>query len=290
MKIGHLLGLGALAILCGQAMAQTPLPITNGSFENDDPVFGGLLGYNVLPGSDVSTEFARTGDRSVFLGPPALNAFIGITTDTVNIYLPTRPYYDPTINWYGGNVRVSMWYLIPADHAVVGGGGGIRLDVKLFNQNYGTQDGLWDIQGDTGGSWVKYEVVWNKADIKQKVWINATENCEGGCFVNNGPPPYGVPPYPSRVKVTPGRWGGESGGGAGTNAIYIDDLSVVQDPSCPADYNGDNVVDDTDFTLFIGPYDNLIDFRADLNGDGLTDDSDFSIFAAAYDQLLCDPT
>ena len=74
---------------------------------------------------------------------------------------------------------------------------------------------------------------------------------------------------------------------AGSNIIYIDDLSVVQDPSCPADLNGDDMVDDADFSLFVVPYDNLVDFRADLNGDGLTDDADFSIFVVAYNDLLC---
>ncbi|MFO0861591.1 MAG: hypothetical protein U0570_13655 [Phycisphaerales bacterium] len=289
MKTGYWMGFGALAVLCGQALAQTPLPITNGSFEQDDPIFGGLLGYNVLPGADVNTQYHRSGDRCVQLGPGALNNFIGITTDTVNIYLAGRPYYDPSINWYGGNIRVTMYYMIPADAPVEGGGGGIKLNVKLFNQDYATQDGAWDITGNTAGAWVKYEVVWNKADIKQKVWINATENCEGGCFVNNGPPPYGVPPYPSRVKVTPARWNGTSGGGAGSNSIYIDDLSVTQDHSCPADYNGDDMVDDADFIIFVPSYNNLIDFRADLNGDGLTDDADFSIFASAYNDLLCAP-
>ena len=103
MNIGRWIALGALTIAGASALAQTPLPITNGSFENDDPIFGGLLGYNVLPGSDVSTDYHRTGDRCVMLGPGDLNNFIGITTDTVNIYVTGRPYYDPSIDWYGGN-------------------------------------------------------------------------------------------------------------------------------------------------------------------------------------------
>ncbi|MBL8875285.1 MAG: hypothetical protein JNM86_05755 [Phycisphaerae bacterium] len=287
MKMCSWIAIGALAVLGGHALAQTPMPITNGSFEDDDPLFGGLLGYNVLPGAAVNTQYHRTGSRSVGLGPGALNNFIGITTDAVNFYEPGFPYYDVSIDWLGGNVRATMWYLIPGDAPVAGGGGGIKLDVKLFNQNYGTLDGLWDIQGNTGGQWVKYEVVWNKADMKQRVWINATENCDGGCFVNNGPPPYGVPPYPSRVKVTPARWNGTSGGGAGSNTIYIDDLSLTQDHSCPADFNGDDLVDDADFTMFAPSYDLLIDFRCDLNGDGLTDDADFAIFASAYNDLIC---
>lgn len=58
--------------------------------------------------------------------------------------------------------------------------------------------------------------------------------------------------------------------------------------TCAADFNGDNVVDDADFSIFVGAYNELLDARCDLNGDDLTDDADFSIFVGAYDQLLCD--
>lgn len=57
---------------------------------------------------------------------------------------------------------------------------------------------------------------------------------------------------------------------------------------CPGDFNGDGMVDDADFTLFLTPYNNLLDPRADLNGDNLTDDTDFSVFVNAYNQLLCE--
>ncbi len=62
---------------------------------------------------------------------------------------------------------------------------------------------------------------------------------------------------------------------------------VVRVKPCPGDFNGDGLVDDTDFQLLVGPYDNLIDPRADLTGDGNTDDADFQVFVQAYNQLLC---
>ncbi len=62
---------------------------------------------------------------------------------------------------------------------------------------------------------------------------------------------------------------------------------VVRGQPCPGDFNGDGQVDDLDFVLFAGYYDNLVDPRGDLNGDGLTEDSDFVIFAADYDILVC---
>ncbi len=64
---------------------------------------------------------------------------------------------------------------------------------------------------------------------------------------------------------------------------------------CPADLSGDDVVDDSDFSIFIVAYDTLdcadpampAGCPADLNRDGVVDDSDFVIFVAAYNELLC---
>lgn len=65
--------------------------------------------------------------------------------------------------------------------------------------------------------------------------------------------------------------------------------------SCPADLNGDSVVDDADFSIFVVQYDVLdcadagmpSGCSADLNSDLLVDDQDFSIFVVAYDAVLC---
>ncbi|MBS0186845.1 MAG: hypothetical protein JSS51_02180 [Planctomycetes bacterium] len=61
--------------------------------------------------------------------------------------------------------------------------------------------------------------------------------------------------------------------------------------SCPADFNGDGLVEDSDFVIFANKYDLLIaDFRydtGDLNGDGFVDDTDFVIFVGSYNDLLC---
>lgn len=62
---------------------------------------------------------------------------------------------------------------------------------------------------------------------------------------------------------------------------------VVRQRPCPGDFNGDGLVDDGDFVLFVGFYNNLLDPRGDLTGDGLTEDTDFVAFAAAYDALEC---
>jgi hypothetical protein len=66
---------------------------------------------------------------------------------------------------------------------------------------------------------------------------------------------------------------------------------VLAFETCPADFNNDTFVDDSDFVLFASAYNELIApsrwALGDVNGDGLVDDSDFVIFAGAYNDLLC---
>ena len=70
--------------------------------------------------------------------------------------------------------------------------------------------------------------------------------------------------------------------------------SVVLDPevpACPADFNSDGFVDDTDFVLFAQSYDQFTvppaNPATDLNSDGFVDDTDFVLFAQAYDAFVC---
>jgi hypothetical protein len=72
-------------------------------------------------------------------------------------------------------------------------------------------------------------------------------------------------------------------------------LKYAEPPPCPGDLNGDGVVDDSDFQIFVPQY-NILDCSdpsmpdncsADLNGDGVVDDGDFQIFVVAYNALLC---
>lgn len=65
-------------------------------------------------------------------------------------------------------------------------------------------------------------------------------------------------------------------------------LSLEVAITCNADFNGDNLVDDSDFVMFVASYNELLDARCDLNEDSFTDDADFVLFVAAYDALLCD--
>lgn len=64
-------------------------------------------------------------------------------------------------------------------------------------------------------------------------------------------------------------------------------LAVV----CGGDLNRDGLVEDSDFVIFIGAYNQLqcppAACPADLNVDGFVDDLDFVIFVTQYNQLLC---
>lgn len=66
-------------------------------------------------------------------------------------------------------------------------------------------------------------------------------------------------------------------------------------PTCVGDLNFDGFVEDSDFVLFVGPY-NILDCAdpmmapgcpADLNRDGFVDDADFVLFVGAYNELIC---
>jgi len=71
---------------------------------------------------------------------------------------------------------------------------------------------------------------------------------------------------------------------------------TTDDNFCYADLNGDEVVDDADFSMFAPQYNALdcadpampFSCSADLNFDGLVDDLDFQVFVVAYNALLCD--
>jgi len=108
----------------------------------------------------------------------------------------------------------------------------------------------------------------------------------------------------SQVTLSQFSWGGISniyfngapiGGSTVISGTGINWGAPVQPNTCPADINGDGVVDDTDFSLFAVAY-NILDCAdpampagcpADINGDGFVDDSDFSGFVVAYNQLVC---
>ncbi|MBX3387974.1 MAG: hypothetical protein KF691_00820 [Phycisphaeraceae bacterium] len=86
------------------------------------------------------------------------------------------------------------------------------------------------------------------------------------------------------------RWGARSTRGSSLTAVIsVDSDNRGPNGGCPADFNGDGGVDDTDFVFFAKYYNDLVNPAGDIDGsfDGFTDDSDFAVFAAAYDALVC---
>ncbi len=83
----------------------------------------------------------------------------------------------------------------------------------------------------------------------------------------------------------------------------IAELDLIVPSPCDADFNGDSLVDDLDFQIFVVAYDKLlcedepgggalrrnagVPCPCDVNGDRLVDDLDFQIFVVAYNELLC---
>jgi hypothetical protein len=56
---------------------------------------------------------------------------------------------------------------------------------------------------------------------------------------------------------------------------------IICVPDCPADLNGDGMLDFFDVSLFLGAYQSM-DPLADINGDGLLDFFDVSAFLIAF--------
>lgn len=66
-------------------------------------------------------------------------------------------------------------------------------------------------------------------------------------------------------------------------------------PACPCDLNGDELVDDSDFVIFVHSYD-IFDCLSpsmpdrcpsDFDGDSIVDDGDFVLFVLAYNEFFC---
>ena len=85
----------------------------------------------------------------------------------------------------------------------------------------------------------------------------------------------------------------------GDGAVTRADLAIAQTfvplGPCPADFTGDDAVDDDDFVAFANAY-QILDCAsesmpagcaADLTRDTVVDDADFVVFATQYERLLC---
>ncbi|MDX2146603.1 MAG: hypothetical protein SFZ23_03695 [Planctomycetota bacterium] len=286
-------GLGMLAVAALPAFAQTPGPLTNPSFEI--PRSGSVLNIprgwtNAGDTNEVKRRYVgdglqppiqpvgtpnaitpRTGEALVEIRAPGDGGFRSVNTDIVNTTLPTFPFYDPFFDWEGGSVRVGVWYLIPANAPLEGGGeAAVKLNVKFGNQDYATSDpwgetGLFVGAGTTNGEWRFAEYLWTRTAIRREVFFNEAQ----GFFV--------LPPFPDHFKIVVGYWGRGFAGDTGT--IYYDDVFFEQ--YAAADFNADGQCDFFDYLDFASAFGNEEE-PADFNGDGQVDFFDYLDFAQAF--------
>lgn len=119
---------------------------------------------------------------------------------------------------------------------------------------------------------------------------------ENAGWLNFGGGSLATPAKPARISaVSPRRFFGYVWS-ENLGWINLDDSGqYIQLNTCPADLNGDNQVDDSDFVLFALAYDVLdcldpamsVGCAADLDNDAMVGDPDFVLFAQAYDALTC---
>jgi len=117
-----------------------------------------------------------------------------------------------------------------------------------------------------------------------------------GCFIPGGGDP-AVPPATTRwvlerTATDAGTPGKDNNFGWGIINVRKAAEYLHGRIRCPGDLVYDNMVDDADFVVFVGAYDDLIApggpyTGGDFDGNGQTDDSDFVIFVASYNDLLC---
>ena len=293
--------LAALA-LAGAAQAQTPLPLSNTSFENPN-IFNPVepAGWHNLSSptralwreigdSDSPAAVARTGTHSIELRADNNGGFLGFTTDTTNWFAPNQPFYDPVFRWLEGDVIVSGYYYVPSSNPILGDRAGIKLNPKLNNQDYGAKEALVIDETAPTNTWTYFELRWPIHELRNNVLnLNLPGACgrPAGCF--DVPLP---PNYPERIKILFCRYAPD--GTLTGGSIFWDDVAFRQ--ACATDLNADGFVDDTDFVIFAQAYDSFtcpgtpLDGEGcpgDFNIDGFVDDTDFVIFAQSYDLFAC---
>lgn len=91
---------------------------------------------------------------------------------------------------------------------------------------------------------------------------------------------------PSNAKHNQFRIRFQTDGADSTDDWYIDDVQVAvfvdPPPECPADVNGDLLVDGNDLSLILGSWGSCTGCAADINDDGQVDGNDLSIVLGAW--------
>jgi hypothetical protein len=123
-----------------------------------------------------------------------------------------------------------------------------------------------DVPQPTTGAWLDYSVTLTNTSFR----LNNTS---------------GAVPTPAQFAATMGalasvRISAEFGSEAGEETVDLD--SVVLRTACPADLNGDGMVDASDLAILLGAWGSTTDITADLNGDSAIDASDLAFVLGAW--------
>lgn len=255
--------LAAVILIAGSAQAAFPDELLyNGGFEIEDSFFPGEPeGWRQIPGGSAlwSTEFARTGTRSLGMQGPSAGVFIGFDTFIQDIN--TGDLYDPAYEYGGPDLTVSGYYLTPVgdpvgpDNEPAFDVVGIKLEFRRDNTSIYESFEFQIADGDTNGEWQYFEIIFPSSMLSPD-----------------------FPPFATSVTVLPFRFDTT---GFFLGEIYWDDLSVTQGAICLPDLNGDGIVDNGDIGAFVQAF-LAGDLGADFNGDGILDNGDIGAFVQAF--------
>jgi hypothetical protein len=269
--------------------------------------FNGNSQLSVAAGPAVSPTLSTGGDLGILLGGPQVATDLavrvrgvgwvrfGLTNNIPTIgavdqrdqvtLLSDVEYLDIT---QPGSSIVGEWnFALYNNDGIAANATSVSLAGAGFNNNNGGGDGPFGC----GGSFAQlsYGVQSSRGtaplDAGHTTLGRPLNNQNGASLANNQ---YYLAVTMGTALFAGDRWGARSTRGSNLTAtIVVDSDNRGPSAGCPADFNGDQGVDDADFVTFARAYNNFIDLVGDLNTDTLTDDADFSVFAAAYDQLVC---
>lgn len=257
-----ILSIGASACLATPAMAQTNL-VYNGGFEIlGAPQIFGPRGWQAYNGPVLSTvtAVAHTGDNCVVLPTNALNTFVGVSSD---LFGNNGAYFwSPITIPGGGDITVKGWYMIPTETPLTGCNAGLKLEFKRDNLSEFTARELLTVNGTTNGQWRQMSMTVTEADL----------NAIALAF----------PPGPVGVAVLAIRFGPSL---AQSGTVYWDDLELFQGNPCPADYDGNGLIEPADVASFVSAWfsslvnGNLI---GDFDHNGAVEPADVAAFVSAW--------
>ena len=227
-------------------------------------------------------------DRGWIVGAPSDTATSGVWTRMVSEPTPAQP-GTPIV---GEKIWVTDGRkgLFTGTYAVSGGATTLFSPVFDLAAHEGAEISYWrwysnnrgfpsedvfeiDISFDGGQTWTNAETLGPTGPGSQGGWF----------YTNWSAADLGTPTDSVQLRFVAADFGSPSIVEAALDAFLIREFVCEATAPCPADFNGDGVVDADDFFGFLTAFANG-DPRADFNGDGVIDADDFFAFLAAFAQ------